>query len=352
VLGLANTVEPSQDNWYQLAPLGDFPHARGVQKFDQVAMENIVRGFERDRKRLGKRFVGAPVYVGHPDVPHRRAEFTDTKAYGWVQQLEPRGDGLWGRVEWGPSGQQLVENKHYKFFSPYWGAEEIGQINSKKLLRPVELVSVGLTNEPNIPVLPLANDTKENTMDYRAVLIALLGLENTATDTQIEHKQKELTTKVATLAALENAKKEAETALATEKAARTTDQAKITTLENQVKSLSTARNTILLDNAIADGRITPAQRTAWAADLENSFDAKSVELSKLQAKTTLPTQSKTGDLGPRREELENAQQKQQQIQAKVQEKVRAGMDYDTAFNQVRLENAALFQGMAEPKLRI
>jgi phage I-like protein len=120
-----------------------------------------------------------------------------------------RADGLYGQVKWSEEGKKMVENGHYKFFSPYWGAEEIGRLNSTKLVRPVELVSVGLTNEPNIPVLPLSN-TKDKNMELLATLIALLKLENDANEEKVTNRIKELQTSAERVTTLENDKKKAE----------------------------------------------------------------------------------------------------------------------------------------------
>src|SRR5258706_13670369 len=74
-------------------------------------------------------------------------------------KLEARADGIYGQVKWSKPGLDLLENAHYKFFSPYWSAEEIPNHKGHptKIFRPIALISVGLTNQPNLPLLPLAN---------------------------------------------------------------------------------------------------------------------------------------------------------------------------------------------------
>jgi hypothetical protein len=60
---------------------------------------------------------------------------------------------------------------------------------SKNVFRPVELVSIGLTNQPNLPVNPLANEAEtESKIMEKALLIALLGLANEANEEQIKTK--------------------------------------------------------------------------------------------------------------------------------------------------------------------
>jgi hypothetical protein len=81
-----------------------------------------------------------------------------------------------------------------------------------------------------------------------------------------------------------------------------------TTLENSVKTERKERITVLLDNAIGDGRITAAQRPQWAQELENSFDGKSKELATLKPGRSR-RESVTGDQGQRRIQIENQQER-------------------------------------------
>jgi hypothetical protein len=48
-------------------------------------------------------------------------------SYGWVMALESRDDGFYGQIKWSKAGNELLENAQ-------------------------SLISVGLTNQPNIPV--------------------------------------------------------------------------------------------------------------------------------------------------------------------------------------------------------
>jgi hypothetical protein len=157
-LALENQFTLLQDDWLQLSPYGDFPHARGLQRVDRAAAQAMVAQFSSFRGRLGRLFGGVPFFVGHPDLPGA-GEMADRKAYGWITEVEAREDGLYGRVKWSDAGLELLRNAHYKFYSPYWEAREIGSEKGRRVYQPVALLSVGLTNQPNIPVRPLANDT-------------------------------------------------------------------------------------------------------------------------------------------------------------------------------------------------
>jgi hypothetical protein len=51
----------------------------------------------------------------------------------------------------------LVTDSNWKFCSPYWLADESRE-NGQKVFRPREVLSVGLTNRPNLPVKPISNE--------------------------------------------------------------------------------------------------------------------------------------------------------------------------------------------------
>jgi hypothetical protein len=153
---LSNQFILLQEEWVQLSPFGDFPHARGLQRLDRSAAEALVARFQSFLGRAGRLFGGVPFYVGHPDLPNA-SELADRKAYGWVEELQAREDGLYGRVKWSQAGLDLLRNGHYKFLSPFWEAREVTVESGRKVFQPTVLLSVGLTNQPNIPVKPLAN---------------------------------------------------------------------------------------------------------------------------------------------------------------------------------------------------
>jgi hypothetical protein len=60
-------------------------------------------------------------------------------------------------MKWSGAGLELLQNGHYKFLSPYWEARQVAEENGRVVYEPVMLISAGLTNEPNLPVLPLSN---------------------------------------------------------------------------------------------------------------------------------------------------------------------------------------------------
>lgn len=339
LLGTANEI--TSDEWIQLTPprLGDYLHSKGMQRIDRVAVEAMANRFNSMLAKAGRAlFGGVPIYVGHPDVPGMANEFPDKKAYGWITALEARDAGLFGKIDWSDAGKTLLANKHYKFFSPYWDAKVLGVENSKTVYGPTALLSVGLTNQPNLPVKPLANEKElqmEPTMKL-AALVALLGLANTATEAEATAEINRLKTESGRATGLANEKTTADAALGNEK----TEHGKTKTrLENAI----TQRNKLALDLAVKEGRIVASEREDWATKLANNYDENINALATKQK--TLKTESIIG-AGERRTTLANTQERAAKVQQLVQKEMKdSGADYSTAFQRVRMANAALFGEM-------
>ena len=149
-----NVLQP--DGFF--VPYGKYPHKAGLQLFDATAAESMASHFKGLLNRIANAMAGPAVYIGHPDVPGRGSEFTDKKAYGRITGIEPRADGCFFRAKMSKDGVELIENCAFAYYSPYWGCER-----AQGGIRPVILYSMGLTNDPNIPVPAVANEQeKEN----------------------------------------------------------------------------------------------------------------------------------------------------------------------------------------------
>lgn len=149
----------ARDEWVLLAPRGDHPHERGIQRVDEESLRRIVGSFHSLWGRVKRALVGRKVYCGHPDAPDLAGRYPDHTVYGLINDLEQRAGGLFARLTLTEEGAKLV-NGGVRWLSPYWKAEEIGRADSRKVYRPVELVSVGLTRHPNIRGESLANSRK------------------------------------------------------------------------------------------------------------------------------------------------------------------------------------------------
>ena len=92
-------------------------------------------------------------------------------ARGRITGMEARPDGIWGRVDWNPSGRALMEDRAYRGISPVITYDpKTGTVQS--------ILRAGLVNYPNLRGLTALNS--EVRMDLRNLAVAL-NLAETAT---------------------------------------------------------------------------------------------------------------------------------------------------------------------------
>lgn len=319
-----------------LVPFGEFPHKQGLQLFDRTAAEEIVKAHNSALAKLTRLVTGGsyPVYVGHPDLPGSKD--TDKRAYGWIENMRVTDEGLHLSAKWSDAGRELVENAHFKFYSPLWWTKKV-----KGGIRPIALKSMGLTNDPNIPVPALANESQtedletedrredetsdghrpplqaENEEPMKPEILAALGLEEGATPEMVLAKITELQTaaneaarvseletelatangKITTLETGWQASKDILTTAANELAVVKGEKVELERAKTDLEcKLKLAANTAV-QSAVATGRVTPAEAEAKLTEIlaANDFEAALGELAKAPAK--FKVESQTGDLG-------------------------------------------------------
>lgn len=296
-IGLANEIGAADTNgWLRVAPYGEHVHSGGGRKIRQIftksAAKAIVENFRAKAAELAGKVSGAfalPLYVGHPD-DHQwaaNAKTVDTRAHGWIHELEAREDGLWMLPKWAATGQEILANAHYRYLSPRWILRQLAGSD----YIPFRLESVGLTNQPNIIGDAIANEQPQKDNDMKEMiklLMAKLGF--TSQDIEAVSNEAEGAPAPeavgAALDAILTAKAEAETTLANEqtalkeaqdklKAADEAKQAAETTLANERK----ARVEAIVENALLAGKITAAEKVTLSNELAADFDARLQKLA-------------------------------------------------------------------------
>ena len=179
------------DGWYHIERWGEHPQTsldgkQYVQVIDDDAVRAIVAA--------GVPEEGLLIDVEHVSVTGVR----DTRAYGWVRELAalPTEEGLQlcARIEWTPLGRPLVKDRIYKHFSTVYSVELCADLGGGRL-RPLQLVGLALTNQPNNPgqrpitnsqAAPINDNKKQNTnMEELKKIAAKLGLPEDATLDQV-----------------------------------------------------------------------------------------------------------------------------------------------------------------------
>jgi phage I-like protein len=143
---LPDEVEAGKPFTIQLAPLGNYPNVvddeehpgekRDVMQIvDEKAVQSMVDNFT-DKVLV--------------DADHSSETSTNTAAMAWVTKLyiDPE-KGLMAEIEPTSEGADKINGRVYRFVSGAWTLDDAG--------RPVKLISIGLTNRPNLPVAPMLN---------------------------------------------------------------------------------------------------------------------------------------------------------------------------------------------------
>lgn len=371
LIGLGNELAVAGDGW-ALIPYGDHPNERGLQPFGRAEAERMVGYFKNTWNTIKRVFVGMPIYRGHPDMattvrdelkrekdPAKRAgleslintierRYPDKTVYGTVADLEARDTGLALKIILTEAGAALVNEGGLDHFSPHWLGLPGEPRDGKTVKIPVYLVSLGLTDRPNIAGTSLVNEQAPPSPEMKKQLLELLAalgrpLANEASDEQILAAAPDALAQAQALAARPEA-----TALANEQARATQLAADLaatqTALANERTALAattTARNELLVGDAIRAGRITEAQKPVWLGRLARDFAVESVALA--NERPAIKTRAATGDLGARKP----ANSASEQFTALVNERVAKGEVWEAAWAAVKAspEGKALFGQM-------
>lgn len=153
------------DGWYQIEPKGEHPNrAAGViQVIDDEAMASIVNSFNAEAA-AGKLRHGNELLIDHEHFSDQLDK--ESRAYGWLTELQARPDGIYGRVRWSKTGKEAVDGGDYRFFSTEYDAKDCVEVSGQKgegrtdshldpltsplpSVRPLRLAGLTLTNMNN-----------------------------------------------------------------------------------------------------------------------------------------------------------------------------------------------------------
>lgn len=379
LIGLANEYTVTDDGW-ALIPYGIHGNERGRQRFQREDAEKMLAYFKNGWATIKRAFVGMPVFRGHPDMadmvakerdrekdPAKKAKLAsyvnevsrrwpDKKVYGTVGDMQVRDAGLALKVVLTEEGATLVNEKGLRCFSPHWLGTPLPPTEGGPDHACIYLVSIGLTDRPNIAGTSLVNS--QPTTQMNPLIIALLAamgrtLANELTEEQISAALRDAVPHAKALAARPEA-----TALANEQTSRTkaendlaATKAKLTETEtalaNERTALANERKahaTALIATAIAEGRITEASKPVWQSRLERDFVTEATALA--NERGAVKTNAKTAGMGGRKESSDAATQ----FTALVNEALPAcGNDRDKAWAKVKATAAgkALLEQMAK-----
>lgn len=129
----------TQNKYKQLlSPLGDFDHTKGMQRVDEESAKIMIKKFNRFFA------TNVPIFFNHIDdfLPFSTA---NKEAVGIVKNIGICEEGIYIDCRYTLTGEKLRE--HFVCLSARWKTKEI----ENGFFRPIKLMSVAMTNSPNIP---------------------------------------------------------------------------------------------------------------------------------------------------------------------------------------------------------
>lgn len=325
---------------YLISPLGDFKNGDYIQRIDSVAAMKLKQNCNRVWSRIRNTFGNAcPVYYEHPDhedlkeIPNE----PDKTPYGKVRSLEVLKDGIYANIEWLAGFGELP--RHLQI-SPRWNADMI----TDKIGRPVRLVSLGLTRNPNIKDTSFVNSTttKDTYMDKE--ILNLLGYSEEEAQKIID-KAEDAPADV--LERLKNALKEwsaSQNKIAEAQKEAENAKTALANSEASFKAEREARAKLIISNAVKSGKIIQAQAESAEQILANSADfeaeAKKLEEQEPVVKTSPETE---GIEAAEKKRISDEKKAREEIAKLVEEKQEKGMPYNEAWNAVKNEKKELFE---------
>lgn len=275
--------ESKDGDYILIVPIGEFPnHPTRPHSVERNHIDEIARNLRNSGTMI-------LLDYGHASLWNMAA-----KAAGWSPNDDLKVDekGLWIKpFTYTKAGKEAVENGDYLYFSPVYRLETV---DKKGRSIGATLHSVGLTNKPVMdleidhPATLNADINQEADMKFTKEFLNSLGLPETATAEGVE----------AAVNAKLQAEAESESAESPsgvgggEGAVNSGLEARLAALEqqreNDVKAAQSAQAESLVNSALASGKITAQQKTAYLAYAEKDFNACKAELEAIKANSVLP----------------------------------------------------------------
>lgn len=277
-----------KDNFIKIVPVGNFPyHHSGPH---EVTTEHI--------QQMAKNFTNRGLDLLF-DYEHESLWFK-TKAAGWSTEVEAREDGLYIKYpEFTPNAQKMVDDREYRYFSPVYYLNARDKQGNKI---GATIDSVALTNRPYMDreIEHIKNDTnsnQEDEMKYSAELKKKLGLPEDATDEQVDAKLDEVVeaaTQVKDQVQDEKDDAKPDPDESTEELERAEALAnselikRIEALEKREADVRKAQAEALVNAAVDDGKIVPADKEVWLDSALSDYDKAKEKLDARKKNSALP----------------------------------------------------------------
>lgn len=163
-------ADGSVPDWLELIPAGRF-QGRDGRAWNNAEPQAVVDAFNQDAR---------PLPVDWEHATETASAGAPVPKAAWIEQVEVRDGAVWGRFAWTERGRNSIAARDYRFLSPVF-------IYTKNDLQVVKLVSVGLTDNPNLRLKAINShspDKEAQSMSLSAQIRQALGLAENATEDQ------------------------------------------------------------------------------------------------------------------------------------------------------------------------
>ena len=274
-------------DWIELLPAGPAIQGQDGRSWTLPDPQTVVTAFAQRHSAL--------VIDWEHASEHRAPHGLDAPAAGWIDELQVRAGAVWGRVTWTEKAAAQITAREYRYLSPVFTYR-------KADARIERLLSVGLTNQPNLPLTAL--NREESPMPLPVAVCTALTLAQDADE-------------AAALAAIAALKSDLATAR-NRAAAPELDKfvpradydaalARASNAETQLAALETAQRQARIDalitRALAETKISPATADYYRAMCQtqggiDQFEAFLTKAPPLISPTTAPA-APPPDLAPK-----------------------------------------------------
>ncbi|MGB7373579.1 phage protease [Pontixanthobacter sp.] len=162
-------VSEENPNWLHLLPKGEIQTKDGRGPYRYASAQAIISA---SLSSAGDKLVLCENHASDLAAP----KGNPSPARGWIVELQQRANGIWGRVEWTPTGLLLMQKREYRGVSPVIKCKKSGEI--------VAILRATLTNTPNLEGL-ITMHSQDTDTQFRALIIQALGLSPSASDERI-----------------------------------------------------------------------------------------------------------------------------------------------------------------------
>jgi hypothetical protein len=332
----------------------DGTQVKSLQVFDAVAANEIVDKYNSTLAKLKRTITGLlgmgtsgiPVYYRHPDG---NPDHVDRREYGLAENLRVGADGLYGRIAYNEFGERLLKEVKGLRISPVWYLRPLPGSKDLSKTRPHQLLSLGLTQFPNIrnavAVNEDPNSTKNKKTMHPELLKALLKLlafnearieatinggSDAISITEAQNAFAPFATAANEAPKIPDLEKQVSDLTASNEAAET----KATEIEAQLTEYKGLLAANEVESAISAGKIKPAEKDARIKALVEAedFTVACNELDALEDGKAVKTTSVTQDLAHQQSKgLMAANEASEQFQKLVAANEAEGMSYDAAW---------------------